>query len=135
MRELFDLLYYSFYCLVIKKKNETGEERASFLLSGSISTMIMAFYFLFSIINHGNLLNPQLLVFCGVLIYVINGMWISHYFVQSGRYQSIVKAHSIKTTNDRRIYAIAAMTIFVGSVSSPEVRPLIVGIKLSTLNG
>ena len=114
MKRIFEILYYYFYCLIIKKENETGEERASFMLSASTSTLVIALYFLISIFKGENLLNPHIFFFIGVLVYVVNGLLTSRYFVKSERYQDIVKEYSNKTKGEKRLYAIIALTIFVG---------------------
>ena len=110
-----DFLYFAFYCLVIKKENETGEERASFLLSGSTSTLIVASYFLASIVKGDNLVDPIILFFAGTLVYVLNGWLTSRYFVRSGRFQVIIERFSRKTNIEKKVYAIIGLIFFIGS--------------------
>jgi hypothetical protein len=115
MKKIFDIFYYYFYCLILKKENEAGEERASFMFSTATSTLVIALYFLLSIVKGENLLNPRVFFFLGVLIYVVNGLLFSRYFVKSGRYQEIIEEYSNKTMGEKRLYAIIALTIFIGS--------------------
>lgn len=115
MMNVFDLLYYSFYCLVIKKEHETGEERAAFMLSGTTSTLLMALYFVVSTINKGNLLAPWALFIAGVTVYLVNGIWTSRYFVRSGRYKKVIDTFSQEKQSQRKIYAIVAFLLMIGS--------------------
>lgn len=113
---MYDFLYYTYYCLVLKgKKYGSGEERASFMLSVVVSFYIIAVYFFVTIQFRLNIINPKVVAISMALL--LFGMMHFHrvYFVKTGRYIQIKEKYNNTSKRAKFIYGIFALIMFLVS--------------------
>jgi hypothetical protein len=117
---MFDKLYFIFYSSV---KDGLGHaERASFLLSSSISLYFFSLYFLIVIFLKYSHPDPWIVPGIFIFIGISNGILTSKYFVGTGRYQTIIDKYGSPhdlSKGERILYILIALFLFFfGSVAS-----------------
>jgi hypothetical protein len=117
MKKLYHFLFYCSYCLV-SKSDGTVMERASFLVSTSVSLILISCYLL-SVVFFGlsffggynaNFVYPLI-----ILLFVANGFLSSRYFVRTGRYLDIINSYNKTSRTVRTVYGLMAGFLFFGS--------------------
>jgi hypothetical protein len=113
--KIFDFIYYCFYSLVKKRIADSSPKRASFLLSTTFSIYIVAIYFFSTAYFKLSVPDKKIYFIVGILMFVINGLLISNYFVTKQRYLQIVQQYSNLNKEVQKKYAAIAMILIISS--------------------
>ena len=116
MKKLFGFLFYCNYCL-ISKSDGTVMERASFLVSTAIFFISVSLYLLLTVIFRLPAINAKVYFALVVILGMANGFLTSRYFVKTGRYLEIINGYNKSSLSTRRIYALIAALLFLGSLA------------------
>lgn len=112
MINIYDFLYYCCYCAILRgKKNGTGEERASFMLSTFTSVLLFSFYFIFA--HNKHFYNPEVLFISVLLLTIINVYFTSYVFVKTGRFKKVIAKY--QTNRNKLFFGLLAWVLFIGS--------------------
>jgi len=109
---MYDLMFYSFYCM-ISKRDSYVMERASFLVS-MVSFNLLMIILLFTIILL-SIENKSILI-VSVIISLVNGYFTDRYFKKSDKMKEIISSYNKRNGNTGKWkYSLLAAFLFLGS--------------------
>jgi hypothetical protein len=109
---MYDLMFYSFYCL-ISKRDSYVMERASFLVSMvSFNLLMIILLFIIILLN----IESKMILIASVVIGLTNGYFTDKYFKKSDRMKEIIKSYNQENSNRAKWkYSLLASVLFLGS--------------------
>lgn len=102
-------------------------ERASFLVSTSLSFIIVSSYLLIVVVFGLPIMSTALLFSLITSLFVANGFLTSKYFVKTGRYLEVINGYNKTSIPVRRLYGLLGAILFFGSLALL----IFLGIKVS----
>ena len=111
MQSAYDYLYYICYSAIFKgRKYGTGEERASAILSVTVSLYMISLYFFITVQLELIPIDPMLLSFSIMALLSVMMHIHSSYFVKTRRYIKIRKKY-VKSFNKRKALTLSLVII------------------------
>ena len=118
MKALYDFLFYSFYCLVIKKPNDQSHVRAMMLQGITLTNLLIDLILILLWLSPYDFSLTMFKIFVLVLIIVnvVVNKLENKYYLDNGRYQSAIsKFDNHFSKPQKRILGLLALLLIISS--------------------